>query len=296
MGEHPHSKGDWMFTYSYNTMNMKNNLSGKDDITQTEVLSDFMVSPTAMTMQMHMFGLMYGVNDKFMLMGMIPYSLISMDHINRMGKKFTTKSDGIGDMKFIGTYTLYEKGSQKTLLNAGISFPTGSTDARGDTPAGMNKKLPYPMQLGSGTYDFLPGVTYTNQWGVWAWGGQLKAVLRSGKNDNDYRLGNEYSLTMWGVRKINEFLNVSARIDGKEWGNINGSDSELNSMMVPTSRSDLRAGKRVDLLLGIDLVGSKGKLKDNRLAVEIGFPIYQSLNGPQLKVDSRLTIAWQIIF
>jgi len=99
MGEHPHSKDDWMFTYSYNTMKMKNNLNGRNEISTSKVLSDFMVSPTSMTMQMHMFGLMYGVNEKFMLMGMMPYSVISMDHINRMGTKFTTKSEGIGDFK-----------------------------------------------------------------------------------------------------------------------------------------------------------------------------------------------------
>lgn len=296
MGEHSHSKGDWMFTYSYNTMNMKGNLSGTNDVGQDDVLSDFMVSPTAMTMQMHMFGLMYGVSDKFMLMGMLPYSRVSMDHINRMGKRFTTEAVGVGDMKLTGTYTLYEEGSQKILLNAGISFPTGSTDERDDTPVGANQKLPYPMQLGSGTYDPLFGVSYTNQKGLWSWGSQLKATIRFGENDSNYRLGNEYDLTMWGVRKINDFINSSIRVDGKRWGNIEGSDPELNPMMVPTSRTDLRAGKRVDLLFGIDFVGSKEKLKDNRIAIEFGFPIYQNLNGPQLKVDSRLTVAWQIIF
>jgi len=296
MGEHQHSKGDWMFTYSYNRMNMKDNLSGKDAVSQEEVLSEFMVSPTAMTMQMHMFGLMYGVSDKLMLMVMMPYSLLSMDLTNRMGQSFTTRSEGIGDMKLSGTYTLYQQANQKLLLNVGVSVPTGSINERDNTPVATDQKLPYPMQLGSGTYDFLPGMTYTLQQGLWSWGSQLSANLRFDENDNNYQLGNAYGLTMWGVRKINRFMNSSLRLDGKKWGNIEGADPELNPMLVPTSRTDLRAGTSVDLLLGVDFVGSKGTFKDNRLGVEVGVPVYQNLTGPQLKTTSRLTIAWQLIF
>jgi len=296
MGEHPHSKDDWMFTYAYSTMKMRNNHNGKDDISTSQVLADFMVSPTSMTMQMHMFGLMYGVSEKFMLMGMMPYSLISMDHINRMGAKFTTQSEGIGDLKLSGSYTFYEHASQRVLLNFGISVPVGSIDERDNTPAGTNQKLPYPMQLGSGTYDFSPGLTYTRQIGRWSLGGQAKATIRTGKNDNSYRLGNEYGFTAWGVRKVNHYLNGSLRVDGKSWGNIEGNDPELNPMMVPTSRTDLRSGKRIDLLLGVNFIAPEGTLKGNRLGIEIGFPIYQNLNGPQLAVDYRLSAAWQLVF
>jgi len=122
-------------------------------VSQEEVLSEFMVSPTAMTMQMHMFGLMYGVSDKLMLMAMMPYSFLSMDLTNRMGEIFTTRSEGIGDMKLSGTYILYQQANQKLLLNVGVSVPTGSINERDNTPV-TDQKLPYPMQLGSGTYVF----------------------------------------------------------------------------------------------------------------------------------------------
>jgi hypothetical protein len=152
------------------------------------------------------------------------------------------------------------------------------------------------MQLGSGTYDFSPGFTYTNQMGLWSWGGQAKATIRTGKNDNSYRLGNEYGLTAWSVRKVNRYINGSLRIDGKSWGNIEGNDPELNPMMVPTSRTDLRGGKRIDLLLGVDFIAPEGTLKGNRLGIEVGFPIYQDLNGPQLATDYRLSVAYQFVF
>ncbi len=296
MGEHPHKKGEWMFSYSYSTMHMKENRDGSSNVSPAQILNDFMVSPTKMTMQMHMFGLMYGVTDRFTLMGMMPYNLKSMDHVNRMGAQFTTESEGVGDAKLCGIYTVNEQGNRKILLNIGISFPTGSIDKRDDTPAGADQKLPYPMQIGSGTYDLLPGITYTDQRDNWSWGSQLKGTIRLGENDNDYRLGNEGSLTIWGARKLTRYASASLRLDGKKWGNIHGADPELNPMMVPTSRTDLRGGDRIDLLFGIDLNVSEGKLQGNRLAIEVGLPMYQHLDGPQLEIDYRVKFGWQLVF
>jgi len=37
------------------------------------------------------------------------------------------------------------------------------SNERDDTPAGSNQKLPYPMQLGSGTIDLLPAIIYIGQ-------------------------------------------------------------------------------------------------------------------------------------
>ncbi len=285
-----------MLSYAYRTMYMEGNRDGVNDVGVTQVLNDFMVSPTEMSMQMHMFGVMYGVTDRVMIMGMMPYKMISMDHINRMGSRFTTESEGIGDVKLSGIYTLHEQGSQKTLLNIGIALPSGSIDERGDTPNGEKQKLPYPMQLGSGTYDLLPGIAYADQRGSWAWGSQLKATIRLGNNNNGYRLGNEYNLTLWGARKINRYVSTSLSVYGKKWGDIHGRDPELNPIMVPTSRTDLRSGDRVNLRLGFDLIAPEGELQGNRLSIEVGIPVYQNLDGPQLELDHRLTVGWQLVF
>lgn len=57
-------------------------------------------------------------------------------------------------------------------FNAGLSLPTGSIDKQDATPMGPNSKLPYPVQLGSGTYDLLPGLTYNGQDRDLSWGAQ----------------------------------------------------------------------------------------------------------------------------
>jgi len=304
MGDHNHKQGKWMSAYRYSGMKMEGNRSGTDNISTDEVLDDFMVAPLKMNMDMHMFGLMYGATDKLTLMGMVPYVQKSMSLVNRMDVNFKTKTEGLSDIKLSGLYTVFESetdaslhhGRQKLLLNLGASLPTGSITERGDTPAGNNQKLPYPMQLGSGTVDPLIGLTYIHKYDDWSWGAQGNLILRIGKNDQGYRLGNEFSATTWIARNLNHYSSLSFRLEGKSWGDINGEDDDLNPMMVPTARTDLRGGERVDALIGLNLIAPQEALAGHRLAAEFGLPVYQNLDGPQMETDYRFTLGWQWAF
>jgi hypothetical protein len=84
---------------------------------------------------------------------------------------------------------LFSSEVHKVHLDVGVSLPTGDIDQKGDTPAGANQKLPYPMQLGSGTWDFLPDITYTGHSSGWSWGSQELATIRLGENSNNHTLG-----------------------------------------------------------------------------------------------------------
>jgi len=70
-------------------------------------------------------------------------------------------------------------------------------------------------------------------------------------------------------------------------------DPELNPSMVPTADSNRRAGERLDLLFGLNVLIPDGWMKGHRFALEGGFPIRQSLDGPQLESDWRITFGWQ---
>lgn len=294
MGDHPHQKGEWMVSYRFSEMQMAGNKKGTKNISKDVILNDFMVAPLTMTMKMHMFGLMRGINDKLTIMAMLPYKELTMDHQNNMGIRFATKSNGIGDIKLSGLYSLYNNNNTRFLFNAGISIPSGSINKKDDTPSNNHQKLPYPMQLGSGTYNFLPKFTYSDFKNSWSWGGQLGAVIHLGQNDNHYSFGDKYNLTIWQGYKINNKLTSSIRLNGKIWENIDGLDPELNVMMSPAARSDLRSGKEVELLFGINFVPNN---KYNViLSLEAGGPIYQKLDGPQLKNDYLFTIGSQITF
>ena len=300
-GDHVHARGEIMFSYRPMIMDMDGNRDGTNRLSTADVFArGYVVSPLEMTMEMHMFGAMYAWTDSTTLMAMVPYVRLSMDHLTGMGGRFTTRSKGIGDVKLTGLHTLWESGVHRVHGNLGASLPTGSIDERDETPmsGGAEVQLPYPMQLGSGTFDLLPGITYSGHTEDWSWGAQLGGTIRLGENTNDYRLGDRLETTGWVTKLFDNDTGISLRLAGADWGNIDGADSELNPMMVsivPTADPNLRGGTRVDALAGLSWFPSAGWAEGHRLSLEFGVPVYQDLDGPQLETDTILSIGWQYL-
>ncbi len=302
MGDHTHKAGEWMLSYRYMNMDMDGNLDGTDDVSSAEIVDasgeyGYMIAAEQMTMSMHMLGGMYAPNDDLTLMLMVPFIDTEMDHVTRMGAEFTTASDGIGDVKAGFLYRLDHTEKSNLIANFSMSFPTGSIDEEDVTAmsSGEDVQLPSPMQLGSGTYDIIPGITYTVTEASYSWGAQAKATIRLDENDHDYTLGNRGMVTAWYARPFANHLSWSLRGAFEKWGNIDGYDSELGAMMatmIATADSDLRAGERFDVAVGVNYIipGSK----TNRLAFEIVKPVYQNLDGPQLQTDLAFTLGWQM--
>lgn len=295
---HIHKKGEWMVGYRFMHMGMQGNLSGDNQISTADILKDYKVAPTSMTMDMHMASVMYAPTDDLTLMAMMPYTRIAMEHVTRSGKQFTTKSEGIGDLKIMANAVAFRTRWDEHIfsLKGGLSIPTGSVDERDTTPAGPDKKLPYPMQLGSGTVDFLPGMSYAGLTRDWGWGAQALATIRTGKNDENYRLGDRIDGSLWISRIWDNWISTSVRMNGQLWDDIHGADPELNAKLVPTANTDIRGGKRLDMLLSVELYAPQGILKGQHLGFEIGVPVYQSLDGPQLEADWTVSAGWQWTF
>jgi len=180
MGDHTHGAGDVMFSYRYSRMSMRGHRDGTARVSTSAVLRDYPISPTSMTMEMHMLGAMWAPNDHLTLMAMLPFQRLSMKHRTRLGKSFTTRANGIGDVKLWGLVPLWAREDHTLHLNAGLSIPTGSISVKDDTPAGR-QRLPYPMQLGSGTWDLLPGLTYYGRVGETTFGAQGLGILRTSR-------------------------------------------------------------------------------------------------------------------
>jgi outer membrane putative beta-barrel porin/alpha-amylase len=295
MGDHTHHAGGFMLSYRYMLMDMDGNRIGTNRVSNQRVLEDFMVTPTDMQTQMHMFGLMFAPTSHITFMGMVPYVKKEMNHLTRMGTRFRTESEGLGDITFTGLIKIFDNYSQRVHLSAGMSFPTGSIDKKDATPAGPNQQLPYPMQLGSGTFDLLPGITYIGQYKTVSWGSQVSGVIRLGENDRDYSLGDRFDATAWGAWDWFNWVSTSYRLDWSSWGNIDGADPALNPAVVPTADPNLRGGDRLDMLFGLNFYVPKGPrfIKGQVIAVEFGFPVFQDLDGPQLESDWVLWLGWQ---
>ncbi|KQC30903.1 alpha-amylase [Flagellimonas eckloniae] len=298
MGDHMHGKGEWMFSYRYMYMNMDELKQGSDDASFDDALADYTITPTTMPMNMHMLGAMYAPSDKITLMAMANYLSMEMDHLTQTGGTFTTEASGFGDIQLAILYKFFNKNQQTIHGQLGFSLPTGSITESDVTPASTPNEveLPYPMQLGSGTFDTNLALTYLGQRESFSWGSQLKGVFRFGENDREYRYGNRYSLNNWFAVKASNWLSFSARLEGLIVGEIEGVDPNLMPMMVITADTNNSGGTYINSGIGANTYISKGALKNLRFGVELGYPLYQDLNGIQLKNKETLTLGAQYSF
>ncbi|MDG1356626.1 MAG: transporter [Akkermansiaceae bacterium] len=295
MGDHIHHKGGLMASYRYMFMSMQRNYDGDSQISDADARDDYMGSAAEMDMQMHMLGVMYAPSDKLTLMLMSAYKESSMLN-NMMGTTSKMRSSGWGDVTFSGFYSLYRAQANSAHFGLGVSAPTGSIDQRMSNGARMG----YPMQLGSGTWDMKPSLTWIGQSGDWSYGSQVSAVIHLDENDNGYTLGDSAMLTSWINRRINDWSAVSIRLTGKSWGNVDGRDDEMPTIqmgpmmgqpMAAAVDPDARAGSSLDLSLGLSLWDTE---TGARFAIEAGAPIYQNLDGPQLGTEWFLSAGIQM--
>ncbi len=303
MGDHTHEAGEWMLSYRYGYMNMEDNYVGSDRISDQTVISPsgggFLVTPTKMSTEMHMTGVMFAPTDFVTLMLMAPYVVKEMDHLRRDGVRFTTGSEDWGDLRLVTLWKVYDDNRQRVHLNLGVSFPTGSTTESDFVPGLGRTRLPYPMQTGSGTWDLVLGATYLGQSaGRISWGAQALGLVRTGTNDEGYTLGDRITGSVWGAYMLNDSLSLSSRFAIHSWGNIDGRDRGLATpaAAVPTADPNLRGGTRLDWAGGFNYYLRKGFLKGGRLAFEAGLPLWQDLDGPQLGNEWFLTAGLQYAF
>lgn len=299
---HTHEKGEWMVGYYYMVMSMEGNLDGTHSVGVPEIFGrGFMVAPTEMTMQMHMLHVMYGVTDRLTLLFMMPFHQKSMDHVRMDGVRFRTDSSGLGDLELKALLSVVESPRHRLIAIAGLGMPTGSIDETDILPGAMGNppgfaRLPYPMQLGSGSWDVLVGATYIGQSPGWQWGAHIEGTLRTGRNDNQYRLGHAYEGIVWGARKLTDWSSVSLRLNWAQWFDVVGADPLLNPALVQTANPDLQAGRRLDLLAGVNVFSMGDRLSGLRLTLYGGAPVYQDLDGPQLETDWTLGFAAEWTF
>ena len=206
----------------------------------------------------------------------------------------STESSGIGDSKFTGLIKLFDTGKHRAHAAIGISMPTGSTDETDAilTPMGgtPSPRLPYAMQIGSGTVDVLSGFTYVGGHQQFGWGGQCGGDIRT-ERDNGYRWGHKHQITGWLSYQPQPFITASMRVKYQSLGRIKGIDPRI-AAPVQTADLDNYGGDMVNLLFGVNLVRQRGK----RIAIEAGFPLLQDLNGPQMETDFILTAGVQVTF
>ena len=295
MADHTHHKGGLMFSYRYMTMDMRQLRQGREDVTTSDAHANYMIAPQDMVMNMHMLGLMYAPTDKITLAVMGNYLENDMNLQMRNENQFATNTSGLGDVSVNALYSIFNKNRKALHAQVGVTIPTGSIEEKNVLPISMGNalQLPYPMQLGTGSFGANLGLTYLGQCDKFSWGHQLTGIININDNNQDYKFGNRYKFNNWIAAKAGDNLSVSVRLEGMLVDEIDGTSPLLNPIMVTTADTVNSGGTHFNSGFGLNYLVTNGGLKGLSFATEITTPLYQDLNGIQLKQNYNLIFGMQ---
>ncbi|MBI4195071.1 MAG: transporter [Betaproteobacteria bacterium] len=228
----------------------------------------------------------YGVTRDFALFGVLPYLGKRLD-MDMGGQRVSRSDQGFGDLMVIGRYTAYESNALGRTFRVapflGVKAPTGSDNAQD----GLGR-LPPPVQLGSGSRDWLGGAVATYQTLDFQVDSQLS--YRANREANGFRSGDvsrfdvslQYRLWpqqlgsgvpafLYGVLEANLVHAEKNRVGGTRDGNSGGTTLFLSpGLQYVTKKWILEAGVQI--------------------------PVVQDLNGTALKNDYIFNAGFRINF
>ncbi len=230
---------------------------------------------------------------------------------------YSRNTGGLGDVSLHFLYGLFETAGHEVHAGLGFSAPTGSVEQR---PTLTRDFSPYDVQLGSGTWDFHPSLTYSGELLRFAWGTQLSGVKRmEGQNDAGYRLGDQFQATTWTSLRLTDWLSASlrgqytaqggvhghfnshaephvvgTRVVGTETQNVYNYVDTSSAISGPMDAADSTGGQTWDVGFGVNAMVPSGLLRGNRISVEWLEPVADHFNGYQLTRQGSLQLSWEL--
>jgi len=251
------------------------------------------IVPQNIAFRTQILGLSYGVTKDFNVVlnaGMIEKSLEALVFSGARGilplaRNYPTTAS-LADFSLSGVYRVYQDDINRIQLSLGFSFPTGNNRATFSNfvlPNGTAQTIRgfYGMQLGTGTFDVMPGVVYAGYLGPWSWGVSYRGRFPLGPNPQGYLWGDLHELNGWGGYSWIPGLTTTFRASASMQGPTRGWDPEIRGAAAPANPL-FYGGQRVELFGGGSVSGKFVGYDNWTLAVEAGLPVYQNLNGPQI--------------
>lgn len=271
------------------------------------------------TMHMHMLDFMYAPRDWLNVMIMPQFVDMTMEmrtlegapeggHAHGGSGEHVT--GGLGDTTLAALIKIGDYGRHHFHATLGLSLPTGDVQQKTENEVtdpdtgemnGVDQYVDYGMQLGSGTLDFILGLTYTGQSSRWSWGGQLSTTQRfkdvgnlSDTNESGYALGDIFQATGWGGYNITPSVSATLRgvytaQDSIE-GSYNGPHTEMSPMDFPRNYG----GQFYDIGVGVSASPRSGSFKSNRFGIEWLETVKELPKGFQLERAGQLAATWTI--
>jgi hypothetical protein len=271
------------FTIDYNYI-LLNLLIDKIQPPPNVDISKLPPQPKYIYSQSHLLDLTYRYNitEAISIKGLLPLKLMTMDLYPENGKPFNFTSYGLRDPAITANYTLFLNQANMIEFSAGVSFPLGSINQRGRSPFKENDYLPFPMQLGSGTFDILPGIFYRGLYDRFSWAVSAKSTIRTGRNSLNYKFGNMYSSSVMLRYDWLKWFAQSVRLDALYIDKYEGNTKELTPGFLPDPST--QTAFNLDLVLNFSIFNISEFLKNSRLDLDFSIPVAQVVNNFPKKI------------
>ena len=332
---HTHPEGMWMFNVKWMHSEKDGLQFGRSPVGAAEVGPSvlpgapfpakypYMMIPTRMTMDMLMFMMMYGVTDRLTVNGMVNYQGMDMAMLQDVGNAPTMMgmppgpyhqisgappmvTGGLGDTQLYASYKAYDDATYGNVVaTLGLSVPTGDTRQQ-ISMMGFGFRAPYDMQLGSGTVDFKPALTYSwlSEDAKWNFGAQVLGTIHMNTTDG-WAYGNGYKLSAWAQHAITDAASIWVRTTYSDTAPIRGADTAISCINFPCyyAANPMQVAPMPDAdphNYGGQILnfygGAAYQYHAMSLGVEVGLPAYQNLNGLQLRNHWQVTTGIQAMY
>jgi hypothetical protein len=317
--------GEWMFGYRYMYGSQSGDMLNGSNLVSDQAIvaggcagNPCFITPSSMGMHMHMLDIMYAPTDWLNLMVMPQYVDMNMSMRRLTGAPPDSDADsppgsgehiphhvenghetgGIGDMGVYGLFKLFDTPHHHVHVGLGLSIPFGDVDIKlrrnHQVDGGL---IDYGMQLGSGTLDFKPSLTYTGNMEPWSWGAQVSGTKRLEDNgETGFAFGDVIQSTAWGSYAVTHWLSASVRGVYTVQGAIQGEYNQLIDKFGPVDYPANYGGRFWDVGFGLNAMVPQGDLAGNSLGVEWLQPVSTDFNGYQLDRDGTLSATWRYAF
>ncbi len=222
--------------------------------------------------------LSYGFSHRVSVSAVLPYVWKKKTlKSERFASELVNKSHGFGDVTTMVRFSLLPRdfvNFREVSIGIGVKVPTGSTYQRN-----YGYRLPYELQPGTGSWDFLGALTIYKGYELVDLLASATYVLtgKAGERENAYEFGNQFYYLLDTNWHLASRVDFSLALSGA----VRGQDEEGGWEPVQATKRH-----QIWLVPGIELMVVPGLLG---LQVHFEQPIYQDLEGVQLKSDYNLS-------
>ena len=249
----------------------------------------------------------YGVTDWLSVNATLTYVTKATETITFAGPSgtrrlgvTTDRTDGLGDSRIGVNIRLLNDGEDLVVAGLGLGMPTGSITEtiRPLMPNGQigYGRAGYMLQLGTGTFDLQPALTWLGTRGDFGLGAAYRGRIGLEKeNGEGYRYGDLHLVSGWVSYRVLPFLAASARAQATSMGAIHGRDPRMTGPGLGNDPANI-GGERVEGFLGLTAAGMVPGIGPGSLGVEVGMPLYERANGVHLAGGWSLTLSAMLRF